>query len=72
MTEAGRVSKDILFRRIGVDLPLSEGSEAFNDTNAPVRGLAVSNRFGISIFVHSAGERTSFTAVCEHSDSGSM
>lgn len=58
-TEARRESKDILFRRIGVDLPLSEGSEAFSDANAPVRGLAVSNRFGISFFVHSAGERKS-------------
>jgi hypothetical protein len=56
-TEARRESKDILFRRIGVDLPLSEGSEAFSDANAPVRGLAVSNRFGISFFVHSTGER---------------
>jgi hypothetical protein len=65
MTEGGREAKDVLFRRIGVDLPLTEGSEAFSDSNAPVRGLAVSNRYGISFFVHSAGERRlSLTALC--------
>ncbi len=68
-TEARREAKEVLFRRIGVDLPLSEGSEPFVDTNAPVRGLAVSNRFGISFFVHSAGERKIawqvFTCRCE-------
>lgn len=54
---ARQESQDLLFRRIGVDLPLSEGSKPFTDEDAPVRGLAVSNRYGISFFVHSAGER---------------
>ncbi|KAG0574230.1 hypothetical protein KC19_VG245900 [Ceratodon purpureus] len=55
VTEARREGKDVLFRRIGVDVPLSEGSEPFSDSNAPVRGLVVSNRYGITAFVHPGG-----------------
>jgi hypothetical protein len=54
--EARTVIKDIVFRRIGVDIPLTEKQEAFSG-RIPARALAVSNRFGITFFVHSEGAK---------------
>lgn len=54
--EARTAIKDIVFRRIGVDIPLTEKQEAFSGS-IPARALAVSNRFGITFFVHSEGAK---------------
>lgn len=60
LKQANSVRKDILFKKIGVDVALHEGSCAFKDP-IPSKGLAVSNRFGITFFVHSEGEYSTFS-----------
>lgn len=55
VTEAKRETKDILFRRIGVDLTLHDGTAGFEDGIVPVRGLEVANKFGITFVVYPGG-----------------
>jgi hypothetical protein len=47
-------TRDLVFRKIGDDISLTLESPAFIDS-IPARALAVSNRFGLTFFVHAKG-----------------
>lgn len=46
---------NVMFKRIGVDVPMLSKSEGFESDQLPARALALSNRFGYTFFAHSRG-----------------
>ncbi|BFI29606.1 nuclear pore complex protein Nup214 [Marchantia polymorpha subsp. ruderalis] len=57
-----KVIDDVMFKRIGVDVPMLPDAEGFSSEQLPVRALAVSNRFGYCLFAHSRGFSVAKTA----------
>ncbi|KAG6550749.1 hypothetical protein Mapa_007653 [Marchantia paleacea] len=57
---------DVMFKRIGVDVPMLSDAEGFSSEQLPVRALAVSNRFGYCLFAHSRGFSVAKTADLIH------
>lgn len=54
ISHAPTETRDLVFRKIGDDISLTLESPAFIDS-IPARALAVSNRFGLTFFVHAKG-----------------
>ncbi len=54
ISHAPTETRDLVFRKIGDDISLTLESPAFIDS-IPARALAVSNRFGLTFFVHANG-----------------
>jgi hypothetical protein len=46
---------NIMFKRVGVDVPMLSDAEAFDSDHIPSRALAISNRYGYTCFAHSRG-----------------
>ncbi|XP_057823176.2 nuclear pore complex protein NUP214 isoform X1 [Cryptomeria japonica] len=46
---------DIIFKRIGVSIPITSTKDAFDANCAPLKALAVSNQFGLAFVAHTRG-----------------
>ncbi|CAM6102595.1 unnamed protein product [Calypogeia fissa] len=53
---------NVMFMRIGVDVPMLSDSDGFESDHLPARALAISNRYGYALFAHSRGFTVAKTA----------